>query len=214
MSNVLELRVTTLEDKTSKMEGAANKLARLTKDLQGGQLTIVEVLEELTGDISKDVREQVSQEIEAKSAEIAQELKVELSNVKSELEYMKNIFNNEMPSPRASYELLKKLRSAVVRNILKGNKSPQYILISKRIFGYMTAMLNDHFEVSSYKDLPYSKLEEAKTIISSCYPNRKWISELWEDLLGEYEKGELSVKRSNAVKEILKSKQTLMSLVN
>lgn len=140
------------------------------------------------------------------------ETNIKIGELESELNKTKGAIE-EMPSPRASYELLQKLRKTVVGNLLGGTKSPQYVLVSDKIFGNITAKVNKHFEVASYKDIPYSKMEEAKTFISTYAPHPYWVECLWKEILLANESGELSVKKQNALRVILNSNKTLMNLI-
>jgi len=212
MSNALEIRVAKLEGKTDKLKGTTSKLAKLSADLQNGQMTIVDVLQELGEELSQDMRKQISQEVEAKSIQIGSEITTKVDTAIGEIEDIKEKFE-EMPSPRASYELLQKLRKKVVGTLLGGTKTPQYVLISGRVFGNLTNKLNEHFKVSSYKDLSYSKIDEAKTIINEYKPHPYWVECMWNEMLLEYESGTLSAKRSNAIRKILDNNDTLMDLV-
>lgn len=202
-----------VEKRVSSLEGAMGKVAKLTNSLHEGQLEILDVIHTIGGAIADEVKEQVAQEVASESAKIGQELNTKVNTTIIDVEDLKGKYN-EIPVNRMGYETLQKIRKTVTSRILKGDKSPQYILISSKIYSNISNTISKNFHVSSYKDVPIAKLEEVKQIINNYRPHPYWISKLWEELLGQYESGELSPARTNAMKKILDSKQTLMSIID
>lgn len=193
---------------TQAINDIALVLGRMNEIVQNITQTAVDASVGKATEIVNELKDDV------KSTQIkTEEIGLTVDKVKDDVDGIKDTLET-MPSPRASYELIQRLRKKVVGNILGGTKSPQYVLISGRIFGNLNNVLTKHFKVSSYKDLPYSKVEEAKKIIISYTPHPYWIESMWNELLLTYENGELSIKRENAMKELLKNELTLMDVIN
>ncbi|HEY5588872.1 MAG TPA: ORF6C domain-containing protein [Candidatus Paceibacterota bacterium] len=197
MTNELEVRV-------SKLEGVTNKLAGLANNLQTGQMTIVEVIQELGLSIGTEIREVVSIEIEAKSKEIGQQTIIQITDAEKDIEDIKNRLKEKGLDRHQANKITQKI--ALRTHKLVGSKdSIKYILFYGAYRGRINKVLRQHYDVPSYKDIAPYEFEEALKMIDLITPE-SWFDDFiitkWKE---KDQDGELKPKEQKALKKYLEN---------
>ena len=195
MENALEIRV-------NKLEGITGKLAHLASNIQTGQSTIVEVLQELTGDISTEITERVSIEMIAQGIKIKQEVKEDIVYVKQDIEEVKEAIK-ETTINRHQEKGIKDKIARQTKSLVGEKGSPKYILFYAPFRGRVTNLLKKYFEVASYKDISIDEYNKAIDLIETLVPEEWFEKYILDDWRTKSENDELKVFQQKALMSYL-----------
>lgn len=192
-----------LEKRVNKLEGVTGKLALLANNLHNGQSTLVEVLQEITGDISSEIREQVSIEMVAQGVKLKQDVKQDITDVKQDIETVKDAIKETTIDRHQEAEIKNKIAKRTKK--LVGEKgSPKYILFYAPFRGRITNLLKDYFTVSSYKDISIDEYKDAMDLIGTLTPEDWFEKYILDDIKNKSKNDELKVSQQKALIEYLK----------
>lgn len=191
MENQLEVRV-------NKLEGITGKLASLANNLQNGQCTIVEVLQELSGEISSEIRDQVSTEMLAQSVKLKQDVNEDITCVKQDIEDVKEAIKETTIDRHQESEIKNKI-ARQTKSLVGEKGTPKYILFYAPFRGRITNLLKNFFNVASYKDISIDEYKKAMELIGTLVPEDWFVNFILDSLRKRSKNDELKVSEQKAL---------------
>lgn len=179
-----------------------NKLETFSKKLAGSQSDLYGALQEFTGLVADEIREQIKQEAAAIGISINEEAKKELIGVKIKQEEIQEKLKETGIDRHKQADIQNKLLHRAYQLTGKKN-SKEYILFYKAVKGRITKLLKQKYNVSSYKDISIDEYATALKDIDTLSVEPWFIQYIIDDWRQKSKDGEIRVSEQRALNEYL-----------
>lgn len=184
------------------LEVRVNKLELFSKKLAGGQNDLYGALQEFSGLVADEIRQQIKQEAAGIGITIREEAGKELTEVKIKQEEIAEKLKETGIDRHKQADIQNKLLSRTYQLTGK-NGTKEYILFYKPVKGRITKLLKQKYKISSYKDISIDEYDAAMNDIDTLSVEPWFIQYIVDDWKRKSKDGEIKVSEQRALNEYL-----------